>query len=102
AADPHRGGLRAAVGIHRGQHRIVLPVEQPERRIAERDPHGWHGNSEAACQPTQPNARRPLTFGGELLTFDRVDCYLFPPGCRLSLTNHLTGLAARLGKATWP
>ena len=38
-ADPHHGGLRAAVGIHRGQHRVVLAVQERERRFAERDTH---------------------------------------------------------------
>src|SRR5215467_1616464 len=40
AADPHRTGLRAAVRIDRGQDRVVSPVEQPERRLTERDSHG--------------------------------------------------------------
>src|SRR6266516_2528766 len=40
AADPHRTGLRAAVGIDRGQDRVVSPVKQPQRRLTERDSHG--------------------------------------------------------------
>jgi hypothetical protein len=40
AADPHRGGVRAAIRVDRGQDRVVPPVEQPERRIAERERHG--------------------------------------------------------------
>ena len=38
-ADPHRGGLRAAVGVHGGKDRVVLPVEQSERLGAERNSH---------------------------------------------------------------
>src|SRR5580692_5197728 len=45
AADPHHRGLRAAIGIYCGQDGIVPSVEQPERRIAERDTHGPHISS---------------------------------------------------------
>src|SRR6185312_9845385 len=34
AADPYHRGLRAAVGVHRGQHRVVLAVDQAQRRFA--------------------------------------------------------------------
>src|ERR1700722_8917427 len=60
-ADPHHGGLRAPVGVHRGQNRVITSVEQPERRLAERDSHsgtvtGVNGPRAAGLPPGRPGS----------------------------------------------
>src|SRR5215471_21697099 len=49
-SDPHHRGLRASIGIHRGQDRVIPPVEQAKGRRSEEHTSELQSRRDLVCR----------------------------------------------------